>query len=113
MRAEIAEVELTGVPDPIPPGVCVIDVREDEEWIAGHIGGAVHVPMLLLPQRLDVIPVDRQVLVVCKVGSRSARATAYLQSQGIEAVNLVGGMLAWQAGGRPMVSEHTGPPDVV
>jgi rhodanese-related sulfurtransferase len=50
---------------------------------------------------------------VCKVGGRSAQAVAYLQQQGHEVVNLDGGMLDWEAAGRPMVSETGAPPQVV
>jgi rhodanese-related sulfurtransferase len=66
-----------------------------------------------LPQRFAELPPAAQVLVVCRVGARSAQATGYLVAQGIEAVNLDGGMLEWEAAGRAMVSETDGPPQVV
>ncbi len=65
-----------------------------------------------LPQRLGDVP-DRQTLVVCKVGGRSAQAAGYLAQQGYDVVNLDGGMLDWAAAGRPMVSETGQPPQVV
>ena len=55
-------------------------------------------------RRYAEIP-EGQTLVVCKVGGRSAQVTAWLQSQGVDAVNLAGGMLDWEAAGRAMVSE--------
>ncbi|MXG88956.1 rhodanese-like domain-containing protein [Nocardioides sp. YIM 123512] len=103
---------MSGVPDPLPEGLHVLDVREDAEWVHGHIEGAVHVPMSELADRLDEVP-DGQTLVVCKVGGRSARVAAYLLQQGRDVVNLDGGMLDWEAAGRPMVSETGQPPQVV
>ena len=108
----IPTVSMDGVPDPLPEGLAVLDVREPVEWAHGHIDGAVHIPMMELPDRLDDVP-DGQLLVVCKVGSRSARVTGYLLQQGRDAVNLDGGMLDWEAAGRAMVSETDQPPQVV
>ena len=108
----VPTVTTDGVPDPLPPHVTILDVREDLEWAHGHIAGAVHIPLMELPQRLAEVP-DGQVLVVCKIGGRSAQAVAYLNQQGLDAVNLDGGMLEWEAAGRPMVSERGAPPAVV
>ena len=84
----------------------LLDVRDDEEWHAGHAEGAHHVPMMELLARLDEVPTDRDVVVVCKVGARSAQVTAYLVGQGWDRVrNLDGGMLAWVGAGRPLVRE--------
>ncbi len=84
----------------------LLDVRDDDEWLAGHAEGAHHVPMMELLARLDEVPQDRDVVVVCKVGGRSAQVTAYLAANGWDRVrNLDGGMLAWVGVGRPMVSE--------
>jgi len=105
----IPTVEVSGVPDPIP--VPVLDVREDFEWQAGHIEGAIHIPLSVLPVRADELP-EGQFLVACKVGGRSAQAVAWLNQHGHEAVNLAGGMLDWEAAGRPMVSETGEPPTV-
>ena len=108
----IPTVAIDGVPDPMPDGLHVLDVREDVEWQYGHIDGATHIPLHQVPARLEELP-DGQTLVVCKVGGRSAQAVAYLQQRGCDVVNLDGGMLEWQAAGRPMVSETGHPPQVV
>jgi len=105
----IPTVEITGVPDPLP--VPVLDVREEFEWQAGHIEGAIHIPLSVLPVRVGELP-DGQILVTCKVGGRSAQAVAWLVAHGHDAVNLAGGMLDWEAAGRPMVSETGAPPTV-
>jgi rhodanese-related sulfurtransferase len=107
----VPTVSVDGVPNPLPDGLAVVDVREPEEWEAGHIDGAVHIPLSELLARLGDLP-DAQTLVVCKVGGRSAQAVAYLAQQGYDVVNLDGGMLDWHGAGRPMVSE-TGEPAYV
>jgi rhodanese-related sulfurtransferase len=81
-------------------GWMILDVREDDEWAAGRISGSVHIPMNQVVARLD--EVATQVVCVCAVGGRSARVTAYLTGQGHEAVNLDGGIYAWEAEGRPV-----------
>jgi rhodanese-related sulfurtransferase len=108
----IPTVAMSGVPDPLPEGLAVLDVREPEEWAAGHIEGAAHIPLGELMARVGEVP-EGQTLVVCKVGGRSARAVGYLAQQGHDVVNLDGGMLEWEAAGRPMVSETGAPPQVV
>jgi len=99
------------LPDPLPAGVVVLDVREDDEWVAGHVPGATHLPLGELVARADEVP-EGEVLVVCRVGGRSAQATAWLSGRGRAAVNLAGGMHAWDAAGRPMVSETGADPTV-
>jgi len=109
---DVPTVAITGVPDPLPDGLAVLDVREPVEWAYGHIEGAVHIPLGELTGRLDEVP-EGQTLVVCKVGARSAQAVMWLGQQGRDVVNLDGGMLDWEAAGREMVSETGQPPLVV
>jgi rhodanese-related sulfurtransferase len=108
----IPTVTVADVPHPLPEGLTVLDVREPVEWQHGHIEGAVHIPLSTLPVRLGELPAA-QTLVVCKVGGRSAQAVMWLQQQGVDAVNLAGGMIDWADAGRPMVSETGRPPHVV
>lgn len=108
----IPTVTLDHVPDPLPEGLNILDVREDIEWTHGHIEGAIHIPLSQLPGRVSDLP-EGQTLVVCKIGGRSAQATMWLSGQGFEVVNLDGGMLDWAGAGRPMVSENGHPPQVV
>lgn len=109
---QVPTVDVQGVPDPLPEGLVVLDVREPVEWVHGHIEGAIHIPLSLLPARHTELP-EAQTLVVCRVGGRSAQAVMWLQQQGHEAVNLGGGMLDWEAAGRPMVSDTGQPPHIV
>jgi len=96
----------------VPDDAYVLDVREPYEWEAGHISSAVHLPMGELQARHAEVPRDREVVVVCHLGGRSAQVAAALNRAGWRAVNLAGGMEQWAAAGRPMVSE-TGAPPVV
>lgn len=105
-------------PGDVGPGTVLLDVREDDEWVAGHAEGARHIPMGELPARFaevtalaDAAPAG-EVVVVCRSGGRSAQVVAWLLQNGVDAVNLAGGMGAWAADGRPMVSETGGEPFV-
>ena len=103
-------------PNEVPGDAVLLDVREPAEWAAGHVDGAVHIPMFDLPTRLASEPGDltpeRQIVVICRVGSRSAQVTAWLNQQGFQATNLDGGMLAWATSKRPMISDTGAPPHV-
>lgn len=100
----------------VPADAVLLDVREDDEWAAGHVEGARHIPMGDLPGRFDevgdLVAGGRELVVVCRSGGRSARVVAWLTQNGVDAVNLDGGMGAWATAGRPMVSETGGEPFV-
>lgn len=85
--------------------VQLLDVRELPEWVAGHVDGAVHVPMGQLNARQAELATDRTIVCVCRSGQRSAAVAQALARAGYDAVNLVGGMHAWDAAGLPYVSE--------
>jgi rhodanese-related sulfurtransferase len=80
----------------------VIDVREPHEYADGHVPGAAAMPLMTVPQRVDEIPTDRRVYIVCAVGARSAQAAAFLVSRGVDAVNVDGGTREWVAAGYPV-----------
>jgi rhodanese-related sulfurtransferase len=88
--------------------VQIIDVREPDEWAAGHIGEALHIPMDEVPGRLDELEHDRPVVAVCHSGRRSGEVAKYLGGLGIAAENMPGGMEQWAAEGLPV--ETTGSP---
>jgi hydroxyacylglutathione hydrolase len=86
--------------------VAVLDVRNRTEFEAGHLPGAIHIPVGYLPERLAEIPLDRPLVVQCQTGARSAIATSVLQKLGVtNAVNLAGGIVAWEQGGHPVARE--------
>jgi rhodanese-related sulfurtransferase len=113
---QIPTASVGGVPDPLPDGLLVLDVREDEEWAAGHVEGSLHVPLMQLGERYDDLPglkAAEQTLVVCRSGNRSAYAAGFLIQNGVDAVNLDGGLLAWDAAGRALVADGDRPPAVL
>ncbi|MGH3735428.1 MAG: rhodanese-like domain-containing protein [Micromonosporaceae bacterium] len=100
--------------DQVPEGAYLLDVREPDEWAAGRAPGAHHVPMQQVPARLDDVPAEGEVVVVCRMGGRSAQVVNFLRAQGRDnALNLEGGMQAWAARGRPMVNDSDAPPRVI
>ena len=104
----------TATPSDVTGETYLLDVREDDEWAAGHVPGSVHIPMSGLLPRVAEVPKDRDVVVVCKVGARSAQVSAYLRQQGWTMVrNLDGGMMAWFAAGLPAVADSDAEPFVL
>ena len=105
---------MTATPGDITDDTFLLDVREDDEWAAGHIAGATHIAMSGLLPRVGEVPKEGDVVVVCKVGGRSAQVTAYLRQQGWTNVrNLDGGVVAWLQAGRALVSETGADPYVL
>ena len=106
-----SEIPTVSVSDLPKDGVALLDVREDDEWAAGHAPAAKHIPLGELPERvaeLAEFPDDTPVYVVCRSGGRSARAAAWLNASGWDAVNVAGGMKSWHAEGRNVVGEQPG-----
>lgn len=100
--------------------VQVLDVRYPNEWEAGHIDGAVHIPVDDLAERVQELDPDRAVVTVCRSGQRSERAAQWLAGEGFDAESLHGGMEAWAEagleyraadGGLGIVAEPEPPPD--
>jgi rhodanese-related sulfurtransferase len=83
----------------------LLDVREADEYDAGHAPGVVLHPLGELPTVVGELPTDRPVLCICRSGARSATATDFLRRQGVDAINLEGGMQAWQAFGLDVVRD--------
>jgi rhodanese-related sulfurtransferase len=90
----------------------LLDVRGPGEWLAGHAPSTINIPMEEVPSRLDAIDSARTIICICRSGNRSGRVTAFLRAQGVDAVNMTGGMQAWSLAGLPVVGE-AGHPGVV
>ena len=100
----VPTVSVAEIGEPVTDDWVVVDVREPFEWQAGHIEGALHIPLRDLPARVGELDPQARTLVVCHVGARSAQATAWLHQQGHDVANLDGGMKAWESAARPVVS---------
>lgn len=88
-------------------GAVLLDVREPDEWAAGHAPGAHHVPLGRLSPA--ALPAGRPVVAVCRSGNRSAKAADTLAAAGIPVHNLAGGMKAWAGAGLPVVTDDGTP----
>ncbi len=111
--AGVSEVSVASADRLRAEGHLILDVREDDEFAAGHIAGAVHVPLMQIPQRVAELDRDADWLAVCKVGGRSFQATAYLSRLGLRVSNVAGGMDAWADAGLPFESAGAGPGRVI
>lgn len=98
-----SQISVAQALDKFHSGAFILDVRTSEEWNQGHIPGSILVPLDQLPGRLSEVPRDRDVVVVCRTGVRSAQGLQILQQAGFtRAVSMTGGMIAWQAAGYPV-----------
>lgn len=94
---EIDVTELAALKSPV-----VIDVREPDEYREVRASGVIHIPMGEVVDRVDEIPADDTVYVICAGGGRSAKVAEFLESRGIDAVNVAGGTRAWHQAGHPV-----------
>ncbi|MFM1994476.1 MAG: hypothetical protein RL537_1165 [Actinomycetota bacterium] len=93
------EVSIDQLQESLAEGAFLIDVREDSEYQSGHVPGAKHIPLGSLGERLNEIPKDQEIWVICQSGGRSMKAANALEDLGYSAVSVAGGTGAWiQAG---------------
>jgi rhodanese-related sulfurtransferase len=85
-------------------GAPLVDVRMPDEYEAGHVAGAVLIPLPEVPERVADFPTDRPVYLICRSGARSMRAAEFLGQFGVEGVNVAGGTIQWVQSGRPVVA---------
>jgi rhodanese-related sulfurtransferase len=100
----IPEISVDDLAVMLAGGARLVDVRNPDEYEAGHVPGAVSVPLASVPENLAAFSGDGPVHVICKVGGRSMSACAYLIDHGMEVVNVSGGTDAWIAAGRETVT---------
>lgn len=85
--------------------VTLVDVRENAEWAAGHIEGAIHIPLGRLREEMELIPSDKPVVFYCQAGGRSSQAIAIAKAAGQpHDTHMGGGISAWRAQGSPAAS---------
>lgn len=101
---DVPEIDIAEAARRIAAGTTVIDVREPDEYVDGHVPGAPLIPLGQVTERVDEVPTDGEVLVICKAGGRSRKAAEFLRTQGIDAINIAGGTMAWIDAGQPVVT---------
>ncbi|MDQ6697856.1 MAG: rhodanese-like domain-containing protein [Actinomycetota bacterium] len=101
---ETPEIDVAELARRWEAGATVVDVRRPDEYETGHVPGAKLVTLEDVPSRQEEISAEDEVLVICKTGGRSRQATEYLRQQGVHAVNVAGGTLAWIEAGHPVVT---------
>ncbi|MFZ4515926.1 MAG: rhodanese-like domain-containing protein [Acidimicrobiia bacterium] len=110
--AEISVVDVQTASARCTAGAVLLDVREPQEWEAGHAVDATWIPMSEISERHTELPADRDIYVICRSGGRSLRVAEALQAWGYTAHNVDGGSLAWSEAGLPFV-DTVGNPGVV
>ncbi len=97
LQASEVKARLSQKPEPI-----LLDVRQPDEYRDGHISGAKLIPLPELSRRMKELPKNREIICVCHSGNRSQAATRQLISAGYQAINMKGGMIAWQRSKLPV-----------
>ena len=100
---QVQEISVAELAERLDASAVVVDVRQPDEYLDGHVPGAVLIPLNDVPERFGELPTDREVLVVCRSGGRSYVASEFLVANGVRAVNVAGGTLAWIESGREVV----------
>ena len=100
---QVQEISVAELAERLDASAVVVDVRQPDEYLSGHVPGAVLIPLNDVPDRYGELPTDREVLVVCRSGGRSYVASEFLVANGVRAVNVAGGTLAWIESGREVV----------
>ncbi len=103
---ETPEIGIDELAAAVRGGAAVIDVREPHEYVAGHVPGAVLIPMGQLPGRTAELDRRAPVYVICASGNRSATMTGVLCAAGFNAYSVAGGTSEWARSGRPVVGGH-------
>jgi rhodanese-related sulfurtransferase len=108
-RRDVPQVDPEACRALFADGALLLDVREPDEWSAGHAPDAVFVPMKEVQARQSELPKDRRIVTICRSGGRSAAVTEALNAWGFDSVNLAGGLYAWEAAGLPVVVDDGSP----
>lgn len=102
----VPEISVDDLAEQLAAGAPLVDVRQPEEYVSGHVPGAVLVPLATVPEQVGQFVHDGPgpVYVICRSGARSMTACEYLAAQGLDVVNVQGGTMAWVMSGRDVVT---------
>ena len=107
--AEIPTIDVRTAEAEQAAGALILDVREADEWNAGHALGAMWIPMSEITERHGELPTEQDILVICKSGGRSATVTEALNAWGYTAKNIAGGSMAWASEGLAFIDDDGQP----
>ena len=113
MPASVTDVDVAEADRLMTAGAWMLDVREQDEWDAGHAPVADHVPMGQVVDRMGELPTDRTIVCMCRLGGRSGSVALHLAGAGYDVRNIAGGMVAWAAADLPVVDGAGAPGRVV
>lgn len=99
----LSEVDVDELAGLVDGGIRLIDVREPDEYTAGHVPGAISIPLGTVAEHVEQFRGDGPTYVICLSGGRSGRACELVAEQGVDAVNVAGGTKAWIESGRDVV----------
>ena len=99
---DVPEIDVESLAAQREAATSLIDVRRPDEFEVARVPGARLIPLGELVERIDEVPTDGTVYVICATGVRSAKAAAHFRSLGIDAVNVAGGTKAWIEAGFPI-----------
>jgi rhodanese-related sulfurtransferase len=99
---DVPEIDVDDLAQRREAGQTVLDVRNPDEYEDVHVPGVLLIPLGELVERVDEVPTDGPLPIICRSGARSMQAAEYLRRQGIDAMNVVGGTLAWIDAGFPV-----------
>ncbi|WP_227462465.1 rhodanese-like domain-containing protein [Desertimonas flava] len=100
----VSEIDIAAFAERLSEGARVIDVREPDEYTAGHVPGAELIPLATVPEQLERFAGDGPTYLICRSGGRSMRAAEFAAAEGYDVVNVAGGTSAWIASGREVVT---------
>ncbi len=106
---DVPEIDIATLAELHHGGIFLLDVRQPDEYVEGHVAGAVLIPLPDLAERLDEVPDSDggPLYVICAMGGRSRKAAEYLRGTGIDAINIAGGTMGWiDAGGAVVTGDQ-------
>lgn len=106
-NSNVPEIDIYEAKKRIENGSLLLDVREQDEFDELRIPNSQLLPLSEFMQRYAELPQDREIVVYCRSGRRSAQATEFLKEQGYNAVNVEGGILAWKRAEFPTESKQS------
>ncbi len=99
---ETPEIDVFEAKKRLEQGGLLVDVREQEEFDSIRIPGSILVPLSEFNERYEELPKDKNIIMQCRTGARSAKTTDFLLEKGYQAINMAGGIIEWEEADFPV-----------